>query len=380
MFSLIRGTIDARDTALTASDFTADGIEKLYKLSKAHDMVHLVGQAMMKFSSDFSENEYLPKFKKQYMLAFLRYEKQRYVYDELVALFEEEKIPFIPLKGSVLRDYYPEGWMRTSCDIDILVHEEDAERAKNAILTKLGYRYETDSAHDVGFFAPNGTHFELHRSLIESNVLPSADKPLERVWEYATPVSGKTYHYALSPEMFYYYHIAHMAKHFVKGGCGLRPFLDIRIYRQKQPLDEALLFALLEEGSLSAFAKASEKLSAVWFLDDTHTAITASMERYLLDAGVYGNMSNLVAMQQSKKGGKTRYLLSRIFTPYASLSALYPSLKKHKWAYPFYLVRRWFRILFGGRFKRAMKEVKHSSATTNEALNNAESLLEALEL
>ena len=37
------------------------------------------------------------------------------------------QIPFLPLKGSVIRQYYPEPWMRTSCDIDILVDfEKDA--------------------------------------------------------------------------------------------------------------------------------------------------------------------------------------------------------------------------------------------------------------
>ena len=30
------------------------------------------------------------------------------------AVLEEAKIPYIPLKGTVLRDYYPEAWMRTS--------------------------------------------------------------------------------------------------------------------------------------------------------------------------------------------------------------------------------------------------------------------------
>ena len=51
-------------------------------------------------------------------------------YENLCSAFEKAQIPFLPLKGSVIRKYYPEAWMRTSCDIDILVHDEDVGRAK----------------------------------------------------------------------------------------------------------------------------------------------------------------------------------------------------------------------------------------------------------
>ena len=50
-------------------------------------------------------------------------------------LFEKAKnvlnsaqIPFVPLKGSVIKNLYPDKWMRSSCDTDILVHENDLEK------------------------------------------------------------------------------------------------------------------------------------------------------------------------------------------------------------------------------------------------------------
>ncbi|MBO4954226.1 MAG: nucleotidyltransferase family protein, partial [Clostridia bacterium] len=36
-------------------------------------------------------------------------------------------IDFMPLKGAVIRQYYPEPWMRTSCDIDIHVKKDRLE-------------------------------------------------------------------------------------------------------------------------------------------------------------------------------------------------------------------------------------------------------------
>ena len=71
------------------SEELSDGtIQSLYETAKNQDMVHLVGSAMLKYAKDFPENEYFKKFKKQFMIAVLRYEKLQYLYNEITALFE----------------------------------------------------------------------------------------------------------------------------------------------------------------------------------------------------------------------------------------------------------------------------------------------------
>ena len=52
--------------------------------------------------------------------AIYRHAQLSYEYVAVCDALETAQIPFIPLKGSVLRKWYPEPWMRTSCDIDIL--------------------------------------------------------------------------------------------------------------------------------------------------------------------------------------------------------------------------------------------------------------------
>ena len=49
--------------------------------------------------------------------------------EEIRTVFEQQKIFFLPLKGAVIRDFNPEAWMRTRSDIDILIREEDYEKA-----------------------------------------------------------------------------------------------------------------------------------------------------------------------------------------------------------------------------------------------------------
>ena len=57
---------------------------------------------------------------------------------ELKEALEKAEIPFLPLKGSVIRKYYPEPWMRTSCDIDLLIHKEEADNVVNLFTEKFG--------------------------------------------------------------------------------------------------------------------------------------------------------------------------------------------------------------------------------------------------
>lgn len=68
--------------------------------------------------------------------------KINHEYNRICDALESVEISFLPLKGSVLRQYYPEPWMRTSCDIDILVHENDLEKTTEYLVRDLGYIYD----------------------------------------------------------------------------------------------------------------------------------------------------------------------------------------------------------------------------------------------
>lgn len=112
----------------TQYELSREELEKLYELSKSHDLAHIVGNSLIK-NGLVSDPELKAGFKKQIMTAVYRYEKLQYELTRLKDVLNEAKIPFIPLKGSVIRKFYPEPWLRTSCDIDVLVKEKDIERA-----------------------------------------------------------------------------------------------------------------------------------------------------------------------------------------------------------------------------------------------------------
>ena len=285
MMDLIASEVCGKTIDVSRYVFTDEELVGLYNLSKAHDLAHLVGDALIK--NDLIQNDGIKaKFQKQIMLAVYRYEKINYELERLRDALNKEQIPFIPLKGAVIRQYYPELWMRTSCDIDVLVHESDLERATAVLVDKLACKQESKGSHDIGFFSDNGVHLELHYSLIEEKRVGNIESVLQAVWEKAASVV-RTSEYVLGDEMFYYYHIAHMAKHFVgTGGCGVRPFVDIWMLNHCVPFDKERRNTLLMEGGLLTFATEAELLAEVWLGEETHTNTTRQMQDYLIRGGV----------------------------------------------------------------------------------------------
>ena len=332
----------------------AEDLSRLFKISKRHDLVHLVADALDKNGLFFQNAEAKKRFLQERTLAIFRYEQRRYEYTQICETFEKERIPFIPLKGAIIQDLYPEPWMRTSCDIDILVKEDDLNLAIDALKKALGYSCDFVGAHDAQMFAPNGVHLELHYKLLESDATPAQKAVFEKVWEY--DAGNKGFQRRMSAEYFYTYFLLHTAKHVKAGGCGVRPFLDIWLLRKKMIFDNQALKKILKETGLETFAKAVESLANVWFSGVKATKLDEELAQYVLTGGVYGTMENRVAVQTNRKKGKIRYTLSRIFLPYNELKYKYPTLKKHPILFPFYQVRRWFNLLNKDRRKASVRE------------------------
>ena len=76
-----------------------------------------------------------------------------------------------------------------------------------------------------------------------------------------------------------------MAKHYLHGGCGVRPFIDTRILKEHAMASSALL----EKGGLKRFDSAVQSLTDVWFDNAKPTTVTDEMEKFIQSGGTYGN-------------------------------------------------------------------------------------------
>ncbi len=377
-FALLSAELSG-EKATGLEDLSTEEVEGIYRVAQLHDLAHLTARGLNLLGVK-PMGGVASALQKEWMLATYLYEQFRYELDNIVEAFEREKIAHIPLKGAVLRDYYPEPWMRTSCDVDVFVKEEDLERAQKVLVETLGYRMGRKGVHDIAFDSPQNVHVELHFDLIEFERLPKARAILEKVWEESAPVDGYTYRYAMSNEAFYFYHVAHMAKHFLSGGCGVRSFMDLWILQRKLSFDENKLEEMLKTGGMQEFARQSEGLANAWFSGGAMDPVSQRMEDYLLQAGVYGSAENRVMLRKKPKGGKIGYLLSRLFLPYSILKKQYPVLEKQKWLFPFCQIARWFRLLFKGRSSRSVREFKAVMTTSDEKRNRTLDLYKTLGL
>ena len=234
---------------------------------------------------------------------------------------------------------------------------------------------------------------------------------------------GGSYERFLTPEHFYFYHVAHMAAHMRNGGCGIRPFIDLYLIRRNMPCERAVLDGMLSEYGLARFEAASVALAERWMCADTlsrkckmqnvecktdvpnaqmqnaeckmqNLCADAQMqngglseeqlsafEEYVLTGGVYGSGEQYVAAKQrGGKQGKAKYVLGRIFMPYEQLKLRHPRLDGHRWLTPVFEVYRWCSLVVPSRLRRSGKELSSAMRVDNAKVTSVEELLDSLEL
>ena len=359
---------------------TAENLQEVCRLAEQYDLAHILARALIGLNLPM-DAELSKQLKNKSRLAVYRYLRLDATCQQACQLFSREGIDFLPLKGSVLRQYYPEPWLRTSCDIDILVRPEKLETAALLLEEQLGFTRGEKGDYEISMYSPEGVLLELHFDTIgENSKVKNCREVLGKIWEEAELVEG-TNQYAMSDAMFYFYHIAHIAKHFEVGGCGIRPFLDLWILNNKVSNDSQARRQLLIQGDLVKFAQAAEKLSRVWFENEPHDDLSLRMEQFILKGEMYWGRANLAAVGQVKAGSKLRYVLcQRIFLSYGKLKVQFPVLQKHKWLTPLYQVVRWVRLLITGGVGRSVREVRLNVNLDQDSCQSVGQLLDDLEL
>lgn len=335
-------------------------LDEIYQYAKRNDMAHLVGYVLTKNGLISEEDESFSSFEVEQYTAMLRRERQDFELSRICDALEEAEIDFIPLKGAVIRDLYPEPWMRTSCDIDVLVKKEDLPRAGECMVSSLGYRKGKDSMHDESFYGEGSIHVELHFDLVEEDHAEKSSEVLADVWSCAEVAEGKKHHMLMSDEMFYFYHVAHIAKHFEEAGIGARPFLDLYLLTRSGS-NSAKRDELLRRGELEVFERVAREISLCWFEGRELDELGQRAETFIMRCGAFGSAVNTILHAKKRLGGKRRYLLGRVFMPYDSIKHAYPILQKHKWLLPFYQVARWFKLLSPKRAKKAAREIRRTN-------------------
>ena len=176
----------------------------LFDIAKKHDLSHLIADVLIKNNIITEKDGIFKTVRKEKLQAVFRETQISFDSQKIFDVFEKEKIDYLPMKGLIISELYPESWMRTSCDMDILVREEDLDRASEALI-KDGFTTDgKKNFHDKHFYSEK-THLELHFNILEND--PKTDRTLAKVRENCVKFSGCRYRE--TNEFFAFHHIVH---------------------------------------------------------------------------------------------------------------------------------------------------------------------------
>ena len=355
-------------------EITDEVLEEIFAISNEYDVLYITGTALSKLGILSGESK--SAFFNEQLACIYRNESILHELSNISELFEAEGIDFLPLKGSVIRNYYSKPEMRSSCDIDILIHPDKIEKASNLLIDKLNYTLYSGCSHDVSFYSPTEVELELHFSLYEGDSVQK--QLLDKVWQYATPCEGFTYKHELDKAFFMFYHIVHMAKHIRTGGCGIRPFLDLVILEEKFAYDKDAFIKLISQAGLETFTNKIFDVAHMWFGTMEHDETANLMAEYVFGAGAYGSIKNQVARTLAKNGSKFSSIFSRVFISSKELGVMYPVVQKHPVLTPVFEVIRWGRIIFKDKAGKQMAIVKENISIDKSKIEDVSKLMDYL--
>ena len=172
---------------------------------------------------------------------------------------------------------------------------------------------------------------------------------------------------------------AHMAYHFVSGGCGIRSLMDIWVMEQKMGLSYTSAKELLTRAGLYDFARGMSRVANQCFTENATDDFAELTLKYIYTGGVYGSKENTVAVKKSQNKSSFVYVLRRMFLPYRTMVLGYPILKKAPFLLPFCWVARWIRAIFG-KSKRITNEINCVSNMSDERIDEVKEIRRQLGL
>ena len=358
LISLIRGLLLDEKVVLEDVDYSG-----LFSLAKFHSLGNILYYAIKKYIDDgnnVSNEKFLTALKTTNRIELAKTATQEAEKELLKETLEKNKIKYMLLKGSVIKYYYPSYDMRSMADIDIYFDNTKHKQVKK-MMQSLGYDTESylKGNHD-SFMKKPFMNVEMHRDLMSD----CFEMSLYYKNFFNRLIKKSDYEYEFSKEDYYIFMIAHASKHFSKGGTGIRSFVDIYLYLDKneQLLDFDYIKKELEKLGLTKFEENSRNLAKLWFSNEDISKekydLLMKMANFIMTSGTYGTVSHSVLNDligeetlKNLESSKAKYLFKRILPPYKTMVKRNPILKKLPILLPWF----WFTRLLKGLFSKKDK-------------------------
>lgn len=352
--------------------------DALLKLSKFHSVRAMVAMALDNggmLSEPYMTQEQIKEWAAIRVGAMRRnimFDAER---EQILKYMDEQGIWYMPLKGCILKDLYPDIGMREMADNDILFDGKCRTQIRDYMLSR-GYKVEAfnKSVHDVYMKQPF-YNFEFHVALFSEMVIPEWGAYYGEVKNRLQKDENNQYGYHFTDEDFYIYMMAHAYKHYSRCGTGIRLLTDVYVYLSKkgEEMDWSYIHCELKKLGMDEFEESCRALAERLFsekvgLDDLLLEEEKEMEMlsYLMGSGTYGTVQNKVRkdMDTIQEGEgpitfwtKVKFCLRRLFPGVKHMKMFHPFCMRHPWSIPFFWVYRIFRVVFK-RGQSLMAEIR----------------------
>lgn len=344
--------VSAREEILADAD-----LKQLLIMARKHSVASMVCMALEKTAVFANADE---AARKQWLEAKNKAVRKNMLLDAerktILHELEIQGIWYMPLKGSILKDWYPKPGMREMADNDILFDPAGRKQVRE-IFQNRGYKTVSFGKinHDE-YEKPPIYNFEMHISLFHG-MYKEFTKQYENVKERLLPVDGTAYQFAFTPEDFYVFALAHAHKHYSHSGTGVRTLADIYVMERhlgdimdRDEVEQKLTQLGIAEYEQHSRVLAEKLFSAVRPLAEIElTEDEKEMLLYYCDATTYGTVGNSVnnRLHELQEGSeditlwtKLKYCGVRLFPGREFCKYAYPFVYKHPWTMPFFWVWR----------------------------------------
>ena len=342
------GVITLLKSAITGEKFSLPcgfSVEKAYPILKKHG-IQTMGYLGAANCGIPKTDPVMQTLFQHYCCSAVFSQRQLDKISQLFEAFEKNCIDYMPLKGTVLKQLYPNHELRPMADADVLIRMEQYDRIK-VIMEALGYTEAEENGHELPWKGPD-LYVELHKRLVSNADYLSY---FGDGWTFSEQKNG--YKHQMSPEDHFVFVFTHFVKHFQGGGIGCRHVTDLWVYLSKYPnMDQAYIAEAMNKLHLVEFYHNIMDLLSSWFDGKQWSDKTQFISDFIFNSGIWGNLKTHDLAENAKHvrkkehagKGKWRYFLSRVFPGLAQAGYQYPVLKNAPFLLPIIWVVRWVHI------------------------------------
>lgn len=324
-------------------------LEKLFKVCQTHILTACVAYALE--SVNIQDHNFIQVKEKAIRKNIILDMERKKILDCL----EKEHIWYMPLKGSILKDWYPKLGMRQMSDNDILCDNTKRKKIKQ-IMLDMGFTCNHfEKGNDDSYFKPPVANFEMHNALFSLGHVGHLFEYYNNIKEKLIKDEDNAYGWHFRIEDFYIYMIAHEYKHYTTSGTGVRSLLDTYIFLQKfdSCLDWKYIDNELKKLDIVNYEEQNRILSKKLFTGEVLTEQETNNLDYYIFSGTYGNVKNYIEhdFQKFSNGSKMKYLIHRFFPSMNEIKTNWIFFYRHKWLIPILWIYRPIHALVTNKTK-----------------------------